>query len=54
MSYDTTCERRPPTRFGQKGKPIDVGDEVKARYAKTDDYWFVKALEIECDVMTVQ
>ena len=31
-------ERRPPTRYGQKGKPIAVDDEVKAWYAKTDDY----------------
>ena len=54
MTQDTTCERRPPTRYGQKGKLISVGDEVKVRYVKTDDYWIVKVLTIEGDGMTVQ
>ena len=54
MTYDTTRERRAPTRFGQKDKPIAVGDEVRARYAKTADYWLAKVLAIEDDGMTVQ
>ena len=54
MTQDTTCERRPPTRYGQKGKLISVGDEVKVRYVKTDDYCLVKVLTIEGDGMTVQ
>jgi hypothetical protein len=53
MTYDTTRERRAPTRFGQKDKPIAVGDEVRARYAKTADYWLAKVLAIEGDGMTV-
>jgi hypothetical protein len=54
MKQDTTCERRLPTRYGQKGKIISVGDKVKVRYVKTDDYWVVKVLTIEGDGMTVQ
>ena len=54
MEQDTTRERRPPTRYGQKVKPIAVGDEVKARYAKTDDYWLAKVLVVEDDGVTVQ
>ena len=54
MAQDTTRERRPPTLYGQKVKPIAVGDEVKTWYAKTDDYWFVKVLAVEDDDDTVQ
>ncbi len=54
MAQDTTCERRPPTRYGQKGKPIAVGDEVKTRYVKTDDYWLAKVLVIEGEEMMVR
>ena len=54
MADDTTRARIAPTRFGQKCKPIAVGDEVRARYAKTSDYWLVEVVAIEGDGMTVQ
>ncbi len=54
MSSDTTCERRPPTCYDQKDKPITVDDEVKTWYAKTSDYWITKVLEIKGDAMTIQ
>ena len=54
MSQDTTRERRSPTHYGQKVKPIAVGDEVKTRYVKTHDYWIAKVLTIEDDDVTVQ
>jgi hypothetical protein len=38
MTDDTTSERRAPTLFDQKYKPIAVDDKVKARYAKTSKY----------------
>ena len=39
MTDDDTRERKPPTIFGQKCKPIDVGDKVKTRYVKIGDFW---------------
>ena len=54
MADDTTHARIAPTRFGQKCKPIAVGDKVRARYAKTSDYWLVEVVAIEGDGMTVQ
>ena len=54
MTQDTTCEHRPPTRYGHKGNHIAVGDKVKARYDKTDDYWLAKVLAVEDDGVTVE
>ena len=54
MAQDTTRERRPPPRYGHKGVPIAVGDKVKARYDKTDDYWLAKVLAVEDDGVTVE
>ena len=54
MEQDTTRERRPPPRYGHKGVPIAVGDKVKARYDKTDDYWLAKVLAVEDDGVTVE
>ena len=54
MKDDATRERKPPVLFGQKGKPIAVGDKVKARYDKTIDYWPAVVLTIEGEGMTVQ
>ncbi len=51
---DAMRKRQPPTRFGQKGKPIVVGDMVKTRYGNTIDYWLTKVLTIEGDHMMVQ
>jgi hypothetical protein len=36
-------------RFGQKCKPIAVGDKVKARHAKTSEYWPAEVLATEGD-----
>ena len=44
----------PRPRYGHKVKPIAVGDEVKTRYVKTDDYWLAKVLAVEDDGVTVQ
>ena len=47
MAQDTTRECRTQTSYGQKDKPIAVGDEVRARYAKTDEYWLAKLLKLK-------
>ncbi len=39
MADHALRQRKPPQRLGQKGEPIAVGDKVKARDAKTADYW---------------
>ena len=40
--------------MGQKDEPITVGDKVKARDAKTADYWPAVLLTIGGEGMTVQ
>jgi hypothetical protein len=54
MTDDVMRKRQPPACFGQKCKPIVVGDKVKMRYAKTSEYLLAKVLAIEGDDMTVQ
>ena len=54
MTDDTTRAHIAPARFDQKCNPIDVGDKVRVRYAKTSDYWLAEVVAIEGDGMTVQ
>ena len=47
MANHSMRKRQPPPRFGQKSKPILVGDIVKARYGNTSNYWPAKVLAID-------
>ena len=54
MPYHAMRERKPPERLGQEGEPIVVGDKVRVRDGKTNQYCPAVVISIEVDGMMVQ